>query len=176
MDIWRESGRVLAVPMPAPQKCADTPTQTHIRTPSYQLSRAASHPYFLLSDYLRARFCGERCLSWEFWSLLCFPSSLSAKGRRPGPKGWTALAERPPTDREDGTADKSDSGEHNRTSERKALFKEQSGPDRLPPSRLCVCMLGPVWLTCRLVWPCCLVPGPTAGLENLSKSHRLSSV
>lgn len=61
MDIWRESGRVLAVLMPAPQKCPDTPTQTHIRTPSYQLSRTVSHPYFLLSDYLRARFCGERC-------------------------------------------------------------------------------------------------------------------
>lgn len=51
---------------------------------------------------------------------------------------------RPPTEREDGTADKSDSGEHKRTSGHKALFKEQSGPDRLPPSLTSLCLhVGP---------------------------------
>lgn len=131
MDIWRESGNRLAVLMPAPQKCsytltsAHTPTQTHISTPSYQLSRALSHPYFLLSDYLRT--CSVRA-SWEFWNLLDFPSSLSAKGRRPG-RRLDRSRKCPPTEREDGTADKGDSG-----------FVQRTVHHGLPPSLTSLCL------------------------------------
>lgn len=169
MDIWRESGNRLAVLMPAPQKCsyilmsAHTPTHTHISTPSYQLSRALSHPYFLLSDYLRT--CSVRA-SWEFWNLLDFPSSLSAKGRRPG-RRLDRSRKCPPTEREDGTAD---------IKAIAALFKEQSTVDCLPPSHLCVCMFCLVWVRVSSFRVCFLVPVLTAGLEILSKSHRLTSV
>lgn len=68
-----------------------TPTHTysHTNTPSYLLSRALSRPYFLLSDYLRT--CSTRA-SWEYWNLLDFPSSLSAKGRHPGRRLLSVLA------------------------------------------------------------------------------------
>ncbi len=82
-------------------------TWAHI-TPSYLLSRAPSRPNFLLSDYLRT--CSVRA-SWEFWNLLDFPSSVSAEGRHPGPR-LDCARKRPPTEREDGTADKDESGEN----------------------------------------------------------------
>lgn len=57
-----------------------------------------------------------------------------------------------------------------------ALFKEQSTMDCLPPSHLCVCMFCLVWVRVSSFHMCCLVPVLTAGLEILSKSHRLTSV
>lgn len=91
-----------------------------------------------------------------------FPSPLLAKG-------WTAVTNARPQRGRMGWQMRAKSGEH------KALFKEQTGMDCLPPSHLCVCVFCLARVRVSSFCMFCLVPVLTAGLEILSKSHRLSS-
>ena len=171
MDIWREPGNRLTVQMPVPQKCSDTHKHTHSEhTQLHWLSGELSHPYFLLSHYLRTP---SAWALWEFWNLLDFPASLSAKGRRPI---WMLhrFCKCPPTEREDGKADKGKKWQAH--SEHRALFKEPSAVDCFPPSHFFVCVFCLARVRVSSFRVCCLVPALTAGPGILSKSHRLSFV
>lgn len=87
-------------------------------------------------------------------------------------EGWTALRTRkcPPTEREDGIADKGESSNH------KALFKGQSSMDRFPTSHLCVYVFCLIRVCVSSLYVRCLVSVQTAGPQIRSKSHRLRSV
>lgn len=175
MDIWRESGNRLAVLMPAPQKHSYTlmsmHEHTHLHKHTYRHSFVSVEPSPTSCCPIISEAAPHTCIVGIFWKLLRLPVIHLGQGAAGvQDRGWTALAKKAPThgEREGGMG---------RRIKAKAVIAELC-PARIafPPSHLCLrafhlarVRVGSFCV--RVV--CCLL---TAGLEILSKSHRLSSV